>query len=93
MTACRKHMYNPVTGYNPCPGCEIERERKRSEDQAETIRCMAEVLDKIAEQLGVEKGDVDGIGERISGLIEAFKTHTAIIRQYEALAAGEAGRG
>lgn len=27
MTACNQHANNPVKGYSPCPGCEIERLR------------------------------------------------------------------
>lgn len=27
MSACKEHFLNPVKGYNPCPGCEVERLR------------------------------------------------------------------
>lgn len=29
---CKKHAENPVVGYSPCPGCEVERLRKEIED-------------------------------------------------------------
>ncbi|MDP9528560.1 hypothetical protein [Pseudomonas protegens] len=27
MSVCKEHFLNPVKGYNPCPGCEVERLR------------------------------------------------------------------
>lgn len=29
--ACKKHQKEPVVGYSPCPGCEVERLRNEIE--------------------------------------------------------------
>jgi len=44
-----------------------------AKDQAETIAAQQQVLDQIAAALGVETGDVEGIGQEIEGLKEALK--------------------
>lgn len=49
--------------------CEIiERLMLQYDRQAETIRCQQQVLDQIAHALGLEPGDVDGIGAAIERL-------------------------
>lgn len=46
MTACKKHRANPAVGYNPCPGCEVERLRAERDALAAHVDRLEDIIER-----------------------------------------------
>lgn len=89
MSACKKHAENPVIGYNPCPGCEVEGLRSQHGRDSAELRNLCQARDDARKERDSLKAEVERLTADNASLrgscAKLGDEHAGMVRQIKKL--------